>query len=32
LTGEVAARFGMGYAPNGWQNLQEVFPDYNATN
>ncbi len=30
LTGEIAARFGMGYAPGGWQNLQEVFPDYNA--
>jgi DNA primase len=30
LTGEVAARYGMGYAPDGWQNLQEVFPDYNA--
>jgi hypothetical protein len=30
LTGEIAARFGMGYAPDGWQNLQAVFPDYNA--
>ncbi|MBP5987040.1 MAG: DNA primase [Azonexus sp.] len=30
LTGEVAARYGMGYAPDGWQNLQEVFPEYNA--
>ncbi len=30
LTGEVAARYGMGYAPDGWQNLQEIFPDYNA--
>ncbi len=30
LTGEVAARYGMGYSPDGWQNLQEVFPDYNA--
>jgi len=30
LTGEVAARFGMGYAPEGWQNLQAVFSDYNA--
>ena len=30
LTGEVAARFGMGYAPDGWQNLQTVFSDYNA--
>lgn len=30
LTGEIAARYGMGYAPDGWQNLQDVFPDYNA--
>jgi len=30
LTGEIAARYGMGYAPDGWQNLQAVFPDYNA--
>jgi len=30
LTGEIAARFGMGYAPDGWQNLQAVFSDYNA--
>ncbi len=28
LTGKVAARFGIGYAPAGWQNLQPVFPDY----
>ncbi|MEO8003330.1 MAG: DNA primase [Betaproteobacteria bacterium] len=28
LTGEVAARYGMGYAPDGWQNLEAVFPDY----
>ncbi|NHZ32098.1 DNA primase [Massilia rubra] len=28
LTGEVAARFGMGYAPSGWDNLRTVFPDY----
>ena len=28
LTGEIAARFGIGYAPDGWQNLQDVFPDY----
>jgi len=28
LTGEVAARFGLGYAPDGWQNLEAVFPDY----
>ena len=30
LTGKVAARFGIGYAPPGWQNLQPVFPDYGA--
>jgi DNA primase len=30
LSGEVAARFGIGYAPDGWQNLQAIFPDYNA--
>ena len=30
LTGEVAARFGLGYAPDGWQNLQAIFPDYQA--
>jgi DNA primase len=28
LSGEVAARFGIGYAPDGWQNLQAVVPDY----
>jgi DNA primase len=28
LTGEVAARFGIGYAPDGWQNLQAVFTRY----
>jgi DNA primase len=30
LTGEVAGRFGIGYAPAGWQSLQTVFPDYAA--
>jgi DNA primase len=30
LTGEVAARFGIGYAPAGWQALAEVFPEYDA--
>src|SRR4051794_1231344 len=30
LSGEIAARFGMGYAPDGWQNLEAVFPDYAA--
>jgi DNA primase len=28
LSGQVAARFGIGYAPDGWQNLQAVFPEY----
>jgi DNA primase len=30
LTGRIAARFGIGYAPEGWQNLESVFPDYAA--
>ena len=30
LSGEIAARFGMGYAPDGWQNLEEIFTDYQA--
>jgi DNA primase len=29
MSGEIAARFGLGYAPNEWQGLQKVFPDYN---
>ena len=28
LTGEIAARYGLGYAPPGWQNLEHVFADY----
>jgi len=28
LSGQVAARFGIGYAPEGWQNLQAAFADY----
>jgi DNA primase len=28
LSGEIAARFGIGYSPDGWQNLAAVFPDY----
>ncbi len=30
LSGQIAARFGIGYAPDGWQNLATVFPEYNA--
>lgn len=28
MSGEIAKRFGVGYAPDGWQNLAAVFPDY----
>jgi DNA primase len=28
LTGEIAAKFGLGYAPDDWQGLQQVFDDY----
>ncbi|HUP96068.1 MAG TPA: DNA primase [Burkholderiales bacterium] len=30
LSGEIAKRFGIGYAPDGWQNLGAAFPDYDA--
>jgi DNA primase len=30
LSGDVAKDFAIGYAPDGWQNLQSEFPDYNA--
>lgn len=30
LSGQVAAKFQIGYAPAGWQNLQTVFPHYDA--
>jgi len=30
LTGEIAGRYGIGYAPEGWQNLGSVFPDYQS--
>ena len=30
LSGEIAARYGLGYAPDGWQNLESVYPDYKA--
>ena len=30
LSGDIAKRFGVGYAPVGWQNLEAIFPDYNA--
>ena len=28
LSGEIALRFGIGYAPDGWQNLGSVFANY----
>jgi len=28
LTGEIAARFRIGYAPDDWQGLKGAFPDY----
>ena len=28
LSGVIAAKFQIGYAPAGWQNLQSVFPQY----
>ena len=28
LSGEIAARFGLGYAPDGWRTLAGVFPHY----
>jgi DNA primase len=31
LTGEIAAAFGLGYAPDGWDSLRTVFPDYDAS-
>ncbi|BBJ23488.1 DNA primase [Candidatus Nitrotoga sp. AM1P] len=28
LSGEIASRFGIGYAPEGWQNLGNIFASY----
>ena len=28
LSGQIAAKFQIGYAPAGWQNLQSIFPTY----
>jgi len=30
LSGEIAARYGLGYAPDAWQSLKGVFADYEA--
>lgn len=29
MSGEIAARYGVGYAPEGWDVLRAAFPDYN---
>lgn len=31
LSGEIAAKYGLGYAPDEWQALQRVFTDYDHT-
>lgn len=31
LTGEIAAAFGLGYAPDGWDGLKEIFPNYDES-
>ncbi len=30
LTGAIAARYGIGFAPNGWSPLKQAFTDYEA--
>ena len=30
LSGEIAAKFGIGYVPDGWQNLAAAFTDYQS--
>lgn len=30
MSGEIAAKFGLGYAPDGWDGLRTIFPDYDA--
>ena len=29
LSGQIASRFGIGYAPEGWQSLDKIVADYN---
>ena len=31
LSGQIAARFGLGFAPEGWQNLEAVADDYQTS-
>ncbi len=30
VSGQVAARYGLGYAPEGWRGLASVFPEYDS--
>ncbi len=30
VSGQVAKRYGLGYAPEGWRNLASVFPEYDS--
>lgn len=30
LSGDIARKFGIGYAPDGWQNLEHAFTDYQS--
>src|SRR5688500_12951602 len=31
ITGEIAAKYALGYAPESWQSLQQKFPDYRSS-
>ncbi len=31
LSGDIAKKFGVGYAPDGWQNLQRAYANYQAS-
>ncbi len=30
VSGQIAKRYGLGYAPEGWRNLASVFPEYDS--
>ncbi len=30
LSGDIAKKFGVGYAPEGWQNLERAYPNYQS--
>ncbi len=31
LSGDIAKKFGVGYAPEGWQNLERAYPNYQSS-